>query len=72
MDTRAADGWTPFGGFPGISQRVLARALDETAKAGPLGPSPRGSEPGAQTTEPFVHDYWEEVFVVSGVLIDDR
>jgi len=25
--------------------------------------------PGTYTTEPFVHDYWEEVFLVSGDLI---
>jgi hypothetical protein len=69
MDTRVADGGTPFGGFAGISQLVLAGALDETAKAGHRTRLVR-FEPGAQTTEPFVHDYWEEVFVVSGALID--
>jgi hypothetical protein len=25
-------------------------------------------EPGFMTTQPFVHDYWEEVFLVSGDL----
>ena len=25
--------------------------------------------PGTYTTEPFVHDYWEEVFLVAGDLI---
>ena len=25
-------------------------------------------EPGVFTTEPFVHEYWEEVFLVSGDL----
>ena len=26
-------------------------------------------EPGAYTTAPITHDYWEEVYVVSGELI---
>lgn len=65
------DGWTPLGGFHGISQRILGGALDEAAKAGHRTRLVR-FEPGARTTEPFVHDYWEEVFVVSGALIDDQ
>jgi hypothetical protein len=24
--------------------------------------------PGARTTKPFVHDYWEEVYIISGDL----
>ena len=69
MTTGSAGGWTPFGGLTGISQRVLVGALDEAAKAGHRTRLVR-FEPGAETTEPFVHDYWEEVFVVSGTLID--
>jgi hypothetical protein len=26
-------------------------------------------EPGARTATPFVHDYWEEVFLLSGDLV---
>jgi hypothetical protein len=62
-------GWQRPAGYPqGFWQKILASDLDETAK--------RGSrtrllkiDPGAFTTEPFVHDHWEEVFVVSGDLI---
>jgi hypothetical protein len=61
-------GWeTPPGYIPGIQQKILSGALDETAK--------RGSRTrllkfvaGAFTTHPFVHDYWEEVFLISGDL----
>ena len=69
MNTRSTDGWTPFGGMVGISQKILCGALDETAKAGHRTRLVR-FEPGARTTEPFVHDYWEEVFVITGALID--
>ncbi|HQZ13209.1 MAG TPA: cupin domain-containing protein [Devosia sp.] len=69
MNTKSTDGWAPFSGFAGISQRALAGTLDETAKAGHRTRLVR-FEAGAMTTEPFVHDYWEEVFVVSGTLID--
>jgi hypothetical protein len=63
------DGWQRPAGYPqGFWQKILASDLDETAK--------RGSrtrllkiDAGAYTTEPFVHDHWEEVFVVSGDLV---
>ena len=62
-------GWeVPPGYPPGFYQKILASDLDETNK--------RGSrtrllkiEPGAFSTEPFVHDHWEEVYLVSGDLI---
>lgn len=53
---------------PGFTQKVLASDLDEVNK--------RGSrtrllkiEPGAFSTQPFVHDHWEEVYVVQGDLV---
>jgi hypothetical protein len=63
-----ATGWETIPGYPpGIQHKILAGSLDER-----LG---RGSrtrllrfEPGAFTTQPFVHDYWEEVFQLSGTL----
>ena len=62
-------GWeTPPGYPPGFTQKILASDIDEEAK--------RGSRtrllkiaPGAYSTEPFVHDHWEEVFLVQGDLV---
>ena len=63
-------GWeSPGANYPpGFAQKVLASDIDEQAK--------RGSrtrllkiEPGAYSTEPFVHDHWEEVYVAQGDLI---
>lgn len=62
-------GWECPPGYPsGIEQKILAGALDETAKRGSRTRLLR-FQPGAFTTEPFVHDHWEEVYLVSGDLI---
>lgn len=61
-------GWETPPGYPsGIKQKILSGALDE--------PNRRGSrtrllkfEPGTFTTDPFVHEYWEEVFLIKGDL----
>ena len=61
-------GWEVPAGYPsGIQQKILSGALDEKNK--------RGSrtrllhfDPGTYTTTPFVHEYWEEVFLVQGDL----
>lgn len=61
-------GWETPPNYPsGIKQKILSGALDE--------PNRRGSrtrllkfDPGTFTTAPFVHEYWEEVFLVSGDL----
>lgn len=61
-------GWEVPQGYPtGIKQKILSGALDEENR--------RGSrtrllkfDAGTYTTKPFVHDYWEEVFLVSGDL----
>lgn len=61
-------GWETPPGYPeGIKQKILSGALDEENQ--------RGSrtrllkfDSGVYTTAPFVHEYWEEVFLVSGDL----
>ena len=61
-------GWEVPPGYPqGIQQKILSGALDE--------PGRRGSRtrllrflPGVFTTAPFVHEYWEEVYLLSGDL----
>jgi hypothetical protein len=61
-------GWETLEGYPpGIQQKIISGGLDERHR--------RGSrtrllkfEAGIYTTAPFVHDYWEEVFLVTGDL----
>ena len=63
------EGWETPPGYPsGIAQKIIAGGLDEGNKRGNRTRLLR-FEPGVYTTEPFVHDYWEEVFLVSGDLI---
>ncbi len=69
VDLNPETGWeVPPGYPPGFTQKILASDIDETSK--------RGSrtrllklESGAFSTVPFVHDHWEEVFLVQGDLI---
>ena len=64
-----ASGWeVPSGYPPGIEQKILAGHLDEKAGRGNRTRLLRFL-PGIYTTAPFVHDYWEEVYLVSGDLI---
>ena len=51
-----------------VEEKILAGALDEKAQSGNRTRLLR-FEAGARTTRPFVHDYWEEVWLVSGDLI---
>ena len=63
------EGWEVPPGYPdGIQQKVLASDLDEERKSGSRTRLLR-IDPGAFSTEPFVHDHWEEVYLVSGDLI---
>jgi hypothetical protein len=63
------EGWRPPPGYPpGIEEKILAGSLDETNKTGNRTRLLR-FKPGAHTTTPFVHDYWEEVYLISGDLI---
>jgi hypothetical protein len=61
-------GWERPDGYPaGIEQKILAGALDEARRRGTRTRLLRFA-PGVFTTAPFVHDYWEEVYLVSGDL----
>ncbi len=61
-------GWETPPGYPaGIQQKILAGGLDEKAKRGTRSRLLRFA-PGVYTTKPFVHDYWEEVYLISGDL----
>jgi hypothetical protein len=61
-------GWETPAGYPeGIQQKILSGALDEAAKRGTRTRLLRFA-PGVYTTGPFVHEYWEEVYLVSGDL----
>jgi ChrR Cupin-like domain len=61
-------GWETPPGYPaGIEQKILAGTLDEANKSGSRTRLLR-FRPGVYTTAPFVHDYWEEVFLVEGDL----
>ena len=62
-------GWERLVGYPaGIQQKILSGALDEINRKGSRTRLLR-FEPGVFTTKPFVHDYWEEVFLLTGDLV---
>jgi hypothetical protein len=61
-------GWTvPPGYPPGIEEKVLSGALASEAGVGCRTRLLRFA-PGVYTTAPFVHDYWEEVYLLRGDL----
>lgn len=63
------DGWETPAGYPGgIQQKILAGELNEEARRGSRTRLLR-FQPGVYTTAPFVHDYWEEVYLLAGDLI---
>src|SRR3546814_2245622 len=57
-------GYKPGGG---VDERILAGSLDPENRRGSRTRLLR-FQPGVFTTTPFVHDYWEEVFLLSGDL----
>ena len=61
-------GWGTLPGYPlGIEQKILAGALDEAKRTGSRTRLLRFA-PGVFTTAPFVHDHWEEVYLIDGDL----
>jgi len=61
-------GWEVPEGYPaGIQQKILSGELDEPGRRGSRTRLLR-FEPGVFTTRPFVHEYWEEVYLISGNL----
>jgi len=61
-----ASGWHTPPGYPaGVEQKILSGTLDEAARTGDRTRLLR-FQPGAGTTAPIEHDYWEEVYVISG------
>ena len=63
------EGWETPPGYPaGIKQKVLTSDLDEGRKTGSRTRFLR-IEPGCYSTEPFIHDHWEEVYLFQGDLI---
>ena len=64
-----SNGWeTPPGYKQGFSQKVLASDLDEINKSGSRSRLLRIA-PGVFSEKPFIHDHWEEVYLVEGDLI---
>ncbi len=64
-----SSGWEVPVGYPkGIQQKILSGGLDEDNRRGTRTRLLR-FEPGVYTTKPFSHEYWEEVYLVSGDLI---
>ncbi|MEM9877708.1 MAG: cupin [Pseudomonadota bacterium] len=65
------DGWQSPPGYPPtakVYEKILASDIDEQAKTGSRTRLLK-FEPGQFSTKAFVHDHWEEVYVVSGDLI---
>src|SRR3989337_3106372 len=61
-------GWEVPAGYPtGIQQKILSGALDEVNKRGSRTRLLRFA-PGVVTSDPFVHEYWEEGYQISGAL----
>ncbi len=63
-----AEGWASPPGYPStVQQKILASDIDEVNKTGGRTRLLRFA-PGGFTTQPFVHDHWEEVYLLEGDL----
>jgi len=66
----SGDGWQlPEGYEPGggVDEKILSGSLDAGNRRGSRTRLLR-FQPGVFTTQPFVHEYWEEVFLLEGDL----
>jgi hypothetical protein len=66
----AGAGWRPPEGYDpdgGVDELILSGSLDPIARRGSRTRLLR-FQPGAFTTAAFVHDHWEEVFLMQGDL----
>ena len=63
-DWQLPEGYKPGGG---VDEKILSGSLDPVGKSGSRTRLLR-FQPGVYTTKPFVHDYWEEVFLLEGDL----
>ena len=62
-------GWSVPPGYPeGMEHKILSGELDEVNKRGTRTRLLR-FKPGIYTTKPFIHTYWEEVYLLKGDLI---
>lgn len=62
-------GWETPPGYPkGIAQKILSSDFSDEKKSG-FRTRLLKFQPGEYTTVPFVHEHWEEVFLISGDLI---
>ncbi|MDJ0992885.1 MAG: cupin domain-containing protein [Dinoroseobacter sp.] len=68
-DLQLDEGWEQVpGGAPGVEQKMLSGALDESEKHGVRTRLIR-FQPGTVAPDEFLHDYWEEVYLIEGTLI---
>ena len=64
-----SEGFALVPGYPpGFTEKILAGSLDEKSRIGNRTRILK-LDPGAFSTKPFVHEYWEEVYLLSGDLI---
>jgi hypothetical protein len=68
FDALAEESWSPVPGYVGVAQNILSGALDQVAGTGAMTRLSRWA-PGAFVAEPVVHDWCEEVFIISGSLL---
>jgi hypothetical protein len=68
FDALSEKSWSPVPGYVGVAQNILSGALDQAARTGAMTRLSRWA-PGALVAEPVVHDWCEEVFIISGSLL---